>query len=66
VLTERTTPAGQVPGRGFLFLGERGAQVRLLRDGDEPAAMTYLFGSVFLGLVAVRCGILLARWGAGS
>ena len=35
----------------------------LLRDGDGLAAMTYLFGSVFLGLVAVRFGILLARWG---
>jgi CrcB protein len=34
----------------------------LLRDGDGLAAMTYLFGSVFLGLVAVRCGILLAQW----
>jgi CrcB protein len=33
----------------------------LLRDGDGLAGMTYLFGSVFLGLVAVRLGILLAR-----
>jgi CrcB protein len=33
----------------------------LLRDGDGLAGMTYLFGSVFLGLLAVRLGILLAR-----
>ena len=34
----------------------------LLRDGDGLAGMAYMFGSLFLGLVAVRCGILLARW----
>jgi CrcB protein len=34
----------------------------LLRDGDGLWGMTYLFGSVFLGLVAVRLGIFLARW----
>lgn len=34
----------------------------LLRDGDGLAGMTYLFASVFLGLLAVRGGILLARW----
>jgi CrcB protein len=34
----------------------------LLRDGDGLAGMTYLFASVFLGLLAVRFGILLARW----
>jgi CrcB protein len=34
----------------------------LLRDGDGLAGMTYLFSSVFLGLLAVRLGILLARW----
>jgi CrcB protein len=33
----------------------------LLRDGDGLLAMTYLFASVFLGLLAVRLGILLAR-----
>jgi CrcB protein len=33
----------------------------LLRDGDGLAGMTYLFASVFLGLLAVRFGILLAR-----
>ena len=33
----------------------------LLRDGDGLTAMTYLFGSVFLGLLAVRLGNLLAR-----
>jgi CrcB protein len=34
----------------------------LLRDGDGLAGMTYLLGSVLLGLVAVRCGVLLAGW----
>jgi CrcB protein len=34
----------------------------LLRDGDGLAAMTYVVGSVFLGLLAVRGGILLAQW----
>jgi CrcB protein len=34
----------------------------LLRDGDGLAGMTYLFASVFLGLLAVRFGILLGRW----
>lgn len=34
----------------------------LLRDGDRGAAMIYLSGSLFLGLLAVRCGILLARY----
>jgi CrcB protein len=34
----------------------------LFRDGDSLVGMSYLFGSVFLGLVAVRLGILLARW----
>lgn len=34
----------------------------LLRDGDGLVGMTYLFASVLLGLIAVRCGILLARW----
>jgi CrcB protein len=33
----------------------------LLKD-DGLAAVTYLLGSVFLGLLAVRCGILLAHW----
>lgn len=33
----------------------------LLRDGDGLAGMTYLFASVFLGLLAVRFGTLLAR-----
>ena len=26
------------------------------------SGVTYLFASVFLGLVAVRCGMMLARW----
>lgn len=34
----------------------------LLRDGDGWAATSYLSGSLFLGLLAVRCGILLARY----
>jgi CrcB protein len=34
----------------------------LLRRGDGLAAVTYLFGSVFVGLLAVRAGILLAHW----
>src|SRR5262249_6544931 len=33
----------------------------LLRDGDGLAGMTYIFASVFLGLVAVRLGIFLPR-----
>ena len=38
----------------------------LLRDGDGLKGMTYVFASVFLGLVAVRLGILLARWKGGA
>jgi CrcB protein len=34
----------------------------LLRDGDGLTGMTYMFGSVFLGLLAVRLGIVLGRW----
>jgi fluoride exporter len=33
----------------------------LLRDGDGLLGITYIFASVFLGLVAVRIGIFLAR-----
>ena len=33
----------------------------LLRDGDGLQGLTYIFGSVFLGLVAVRLGMMLAR-----
>ena len=33
----------------------------LLKD-DGHLGLTYLFASVFLGLVAVRLGIFLARW----
>ena len=33
----------------------------LLRDGDGLQGLTYIFGSVFLGLVAVRLGMFLAR-----
>jgi CrcB protein len=35
----------------------------LLRDGDGWAALAYLAGSLSLGLLAVRLGVLLARWG---
>jgi CrcB protein len=34
----------------------------LLRDGDGLAGLTYLFCSVFFGLLAVRLGMMLARW----
>jgi CrcB protein len=34
----------------------------MLKEGDGFAGLTYIFGSVFLGLVAVRLGVLLARW----
>jgi CrcB protein len=37
-----------------------------LRDGDGLTGITYLFASVFLGLLAVRVGILLARWQGGA
>ena len=33
----------------------------LLKEGDGLAGMTYVFLSVFLGLLAIRCGIFLAR-----
>ena len=33
----------------------------LIRDGDSLKGMIYLFGSVFVGLAAVRMGVLLAR-----
>ena len=33
----------------------------LLGDGDNLKALVYVFGSLFLGLVAVRLGIALAR-----
>jgi CrcB protein len=38
----------------------------LIQDGDGLKGMTYLFGSVFLGLVAVRVGILLAGGKVGA
>lgn len=33
----------------------------LLRDGDGMQGITYIFVSMFLGLVAVRLGIVVAR-----
>jgi CrcB protein len=33
----------------------------MLRSGDGFAGMLYIFGSVLLGLAAVRLGVLLAR-----
>jgi len=35
---------------------------RMLDEGNTFAALIYLLGSVFLGLMAVRCGVLLANW----
>jgi fluoride exporter len=35
---------------------------KLIRDGDGLAGTLYLIGSVVLGLLAVRFGIMLARW----
>jgi CrcB protein len=35
--------------------------VSMLRDGGFSMASLYAFGSLFLGLVAVWCGILLAE-----
>lgn len=37
----------------------------LFRDGDGLAGLAYVAASVFLGLLAVRCGVLAARWGWG-
>ncbi len=34
----------------------------LFGDGHGLAATLYLAASVFLGLAAVRCGVVLARW----
>lgn len=35
---------------------------KMLQDGDALLSMIYLFGSVLLGLLLMRFGILLARW----
>ncbi|MHB1937715.1 MAG: fluoride efflux transporter CrcB [Acidobacteriaceae bacterium] len=35
--------------------------VATLRNGDFPMAALYAFGSLFLGLVAVWCGMLVAE-----
>lgn len=37
----------------------------LMRDGDGLLGIVYLLGSVFLGLVAVRAGTMLARLKVG-
>jgi CrcB protein len=34
----------------------------LIRQGQGFIGTVYLIGSVVLGLLAVRCGVLLARW----
>ena len=34
----------------------------LFRDSESFQGLTYLFGSVFLGLLALRLGIMLANW----
>ncbi|MFL5244465.1 MAG: fluoride efflux transporter FluC [Gemmataceae bacterium] len=39
---------------------------RLLSDGDRIAGAAYIALSVFVGLLAVRAGVLLARVGGGS
>jgi CrcB protein len=36
---------------------------QLIQDGDGLKGLTYVFGSAFLGLVAVRLGIMLAKLG---
>lgn len=36
---------------------------QLVQDGDTLKGLIYFFGSVFLGLVAVRLGIMLAKLG---
>ncbi|HEX5272459.1 MAG TPA: CrcB family protein [Gemmataceae bacterium] len=38
----------------------------LFRDGDDLKGMGYLLASVFVGLVAVRVGVLIARWRVGA
>jgi CrcB protein len=35
---------------------------KMLREGDGILAFTYIFASVFIGLIAVRLGVFLARW----
>ena len=35
---------------------------QLLDDGAGLLGVTYLVGSMFLGLIGVRAGVLLARW----
>jgi len=77
VLTERIVPsAGGWPYaddlRLLVAVGFTGAYTtfstfeyeahHLMHEGDNLAALTYVAGSVFLGLLAVRCGVLLARW----
>ena len=39
---------------------------QLVQDGDGLKGLTYIFASLFLGLVAVRLGIMLARSGGVS
>jgi CrcB protein len=34
----------------------------LFRDGDVLSGMSYMLGSLFVGLLAVRLGIVLAHW----
>lgn len=38
----------------------------LFKDGDSLKGMGYLFGSMFLGLMAVRLGVTLARGGRAA
>ena len=34
----------------------------LIKEGDGFLGLTYIFASVFVGLVAVRLGVYLVRW----
>lgn len=71
IMTQRSGTALADNLRLFLAVGFTGAYTtfstfeyetnELLRDGDGLKGMTYVFGSVFLGLVAVRLGIHLAQ-----
>jgi CrcB protein len=75
VLAERLPPGGWLHPddlRLLVAMGFTGAYTtfstfeydtdRMIREDAGFAGMLYLLGSVALGLVAVRCGVLLARW----
>ena len=76
LLTDRVLPANSWLSsddlRLMLAVGFTGAYTtfstfeyesdKMLRDNSWFLGLTYLFGSLFVGLVAVRMGVLLARW----